>query len=60
MLIILLFYYHYNQQKLTFREYPRCLSKSVMKDTGHEVMSYLQVTREMNITQFLRFQQMAW
>ena len=25
-----------------------------MKDTRHEVMSYLQVTREMNITQFLR------
>ena len=31
-----------------------------MKDTRHEIMSYLQVTREMNIAQFLWFQHMAW
>ena len=31
-----------------------------MKETRHEIVSYLQVTIEMNITQLLRFQQMAW
>ena len=31
-----------------------------LKDTRHEIMSYLQATWEMNITQFLQFRQMAW